>query len=196
MTAWVVFNIVAAYLLGSISSAILLSWALKSQDIREQGSGNPGATNVLRIHGKSAAAVVFLFDLLKGAIPVYCGYLLGFEPLVLGLVAISACLGHMYPLYFGFKGGKAVATALGAMMPIAWTLALALFATWILVFVTARISSLAAIITLLLAPLYTYLIKSQYTLAVALLSLLIIGKHRKNIVRLFKREEHAFRRNQ
>ncbi len=159
------------------------------QDIRQQGSGNPGATNVLRVAGKKAAAGVFLFDVLKGALPVYVGYLVGFSPLELSMIALSACLGHMYPVFFNFQGGKGVATAFGAMLPLDWWLTLCLFGTWVLVFACVRISSVAAILTLVLAPIYTFLIKPEYTAAVFLLCVLIIIKHKANIVRLLSKQE-------
>lgn len=189
MTTWVVFFIVGAYLLGSISSAVIITRFFVRSDIRQQGSGNPGTTNVLRIAGKKAAAMVFIFDVLKGALPVYSAFLMGFSPMVLSLVALSACVGHMYPLFFGFKGGKAVATALGAMMPLNGCLALCLLGTWIVIFAITRISSLAAISTLLLAPAYTFLFKPEYTYAVATLCALIILKHRSNIMRLLSKQE-------
>lgn len=195
MTYWMVFHIIAAYLLGSISSAILFTRFTKQTDIREVGSGNPGTTNILRIAGKKAALVVFVFDVLKGALPVYTGFLIGYPTYILSIIAVAACVGHMYPIYFNFKGGKAVATALGAMMPINWLLTLLLLSTWVSVFAIWRISSLAAICTLLLAPIYTYFIKPEFTLAVLTLCVLIILKHRKNITRLIKKEENKFKQS-
>jgi len=189
MITWIVLHIVAAYLLGSISSAILVTRLFLHTDIRAHGSGNPGATNVLRLAGKRAAACVFLFDVLKGTIPVYIGYLFNYPPLVLSLIAVSACIGHMYPVFFGFSGGKAVATALGAMMPLDWYLAIALLVTWLIIFAVARISSIAAIGTLIAVPIYTYLLKPEYTFAVAILCLLIIVKHKSNIARIINRQE-------
>lgn len=191
MTTWLVFFILIAYLLGSVSSAILATKFFVNKDIRQQGSGNPGATNVLRIAGKKAAALVFLFDFLKGAAPVYAGFLFGFEPLGLGTIAISACVGHIFPIYFGFKGGKGVATALGAILPLNWWLALCLVSTWALVFALSRISSLAAIFTFLLAPLFTYLFEPDYIIAVSLLCTLILSKHKSNFFRLFTKQEQT-----
>lgn len=195
MTTWVVFHIVGAYLLGSVSSAVLLTRVFLNTDIRDQGSGNPGTTNVLRTVGKKAAAGVFIFDVLKGAIPVYAGFLLGYEPLVLSAIALSACLGHMYPIFFAFKGGKGVATALGAMMPLNGYLAICLLSTWLVIFAITRISSFAAITTLLFAPIYAYLFKPEYTLAVSILCALIVLKHKSNIVRLLSKKEHKIRRS-
>jgi glycerol-3-phosphate acyltransferase PlsY len=177
--------IISAYLLGSISSAVLICRLLRLPDPRSVGSNNPGATNVLRIGGKKAAAAVLLCDMLKGTIPVWAGYFLKIDPLILGVVAIAACLGHMYPIFFHFKGGKGVATALGAIAPIGLDLTAMIMATWLFVAVIFRYSSLAAIVTVLLAPLYTWLVKPQYTLPVAMLCCLIILRHHQNIKRLF-----------
>jgi glycerol-3-phosphate acyltransferase PlsY len=177
--------IISAYLLGSISSAVLICRLLRLPDPRGVGSNNPGATNVLRIGGKKAAAAVLLCDMLKGTIPVWAGYFLKIDPLILGVVAIAACLGHMYPIFFHFKGGKGVATALGAIAPIGLDLTAMIMATWLFVAVIFRYSSLAAIVTVLLAPLYTWLVKPQYTLPVAMLCCLIILRHHQNIKRLF-----------
>ena len=190
MTTWLVFFILMAYLVGSISSAIIVTKLFVNQDIRQQGSGNAGATNVLRTAGKKAATLVFVFDLLKGAVLVYSGFLFGFEPLGLSAIAISACVGHIFPIYFQFKGGKGVATALGALIPLDWWLAFGLLATWGIVFALSRISSLAAIFTFLLAPIYTYFLDPEYTIAVSLLCLLILLKHKQNFVRLFAHEEN------
>ena len=118
MTPLIGIMMLAAYLLGSVSSAVLVSKLFRLPDPRLHGSGNPGATNVLRLGGKLPAILVLLFDILKGTIPVWGSYFLKIEPLFLGLIAICACVGHIFPLFFGFKGGKAVATAFGAMMPI------------------------------------------------------------------------------
>lgn len=180
---------IAAYFFGSISSAILICKLRGLPDPRTQGSKNPGATNVLRMSNKPTALAVLIFDVLKGAIPVYGAYKLGVEPLYLGFIAISACLGHMYPVFFNFKGGKAVATAFGALAPISWGFALALIVTWIFVAKTTRYSSLAAIVTVSLAPLYTWVLKPLYTNSVTMLAVLILFKHRDNIVRLLKGTE-------
>ncbi|MGY0583394.1 MAG: glycerol-3-phosphate 1-O-acyltransferase PlsY, partial [Paraglaciecola chathamensis] len=122
MTSLSILIFCSAYLLGSISSAVLICRMFALPDPRKAGSNNPGATNVLRIGGRLPAALVFIFDVLKGTIPVYVGYFLGLSPIALGLVGLAACLGHIFPLYFYFKGGKGVASAIGAMLPLGWEL--------------------------------------------------------------------------
>jgi len=181
--------ILVAYLAGSISSAVLVCRLRGLPDPRTAGSGNPGATNVLRIGGASSAAMVLFFDMLKGALPAYLAFRLGIDQVELGIIAIAACLGHIFPIFFKFKGGKGVATAFGAMAPIGHELALALMATWILMVLVSRYSSLAAIITAILAPLYTWFLDERFTIPVAMLSTLIVIRHRDNIHRLLKGEE-------
>lgn len=176
--------ITAAYLLGSISSAVLICRIYRLPDPRQHGSNNPGATNVYRLGGNVPAALVLICDLLKGTIPVWLGYYAGLAPLVLGFVGIAACLGHMYPIFFHFEGGKGVATALGGVLPIGLDLAALLIITWMITLKLRGYSSLAAIISVSLAPLYTWLIKPEYTLPVAMLSCLIIIRHQSNISRL------------
>ncbi|RUO60497.1 glycerol-3-phosphate 1-O-acyltransferase PlsY [Pseudidiomarina insulisalsae] len=184
MGGLIVLAIVVAYLFGSISSAVLICKLFGLPDPRQSGSNNPGATNVYRIGGKVPALLTLAFDVLKGMIPVWGSYFLGIPPLFLGMIAVAACLGHIFPLYFHFRGGKAVATALGAMFPVAWEMALLLIFTWLVVFRVSKLSSLAAIITVSLAPFYAYFIKPQYTVPVIMISLLIIWRHQANISRL------------
>ncbi|MCE2573481.1 glycerol-3-phosphate 1-O-acyltransferase PlsY [Motilimonas eburnea] len=189
MTATVIVFIFLAYLLGSVSSAVLICRLKKLPDPRQHGSNNPGTTNVLRLGGPQAAAWVLLADLLKGTLPVYCAYWAGFEPVYIGLVGVAACLGHIYPIFFHFKGGKAVATSMGAMLPLGMDIAGALVGCWLLVVALSGYSSLAAIITALLAPLFTYLIKPEYTLPVSMLGCLVILRHHENIARLYRGTE-------
>ncbi len=189
MTALSIAMIILAYLGGSISSAILIARLYRLPDPRENGSHNPGTTNVLRLGGRSAALWVLLCDMAKGTIPVYLAWYFQLTPFVLGLIGIAACLGHMYPLFFQFRGGKGVATALGTMMPIGFAMGGMMLATWILVLLLTGYSSLAALIAALLAPLYTYWLKPEYTLSVAMLSCLIIYRHHENIQRLLNGKE-------
>ena len=189
MTPLIGIMMLAAYLCGSISSAVLVSKLFRLPDPCLHGSGNPGATNVLRLGGKVPAVLVLVFDILKGTIPVWGSYFLKIEPLYLGLIAICACVGHIVPLFFGFKGGKAVATAFGAMMPIGLDLAGLLIGSWLVIVALSGYSSLAAILTVSLAPVFTWFIKPLYTIPVSMLSVLIILRHRENIVRLWQGKE-------
>lgn len=181
--------IVVAYIVGSISSAILICRVLDLPDPRTTGSQNPGATNVLRISNKTTAATVLLLDVLKGVIPVWGSYFIGLDPISLGFIALAACLGHMYPIFFQFKGGKAVATAFGVLLPIGIDLGILLILTWGIVAKSSKYSSLAAIVTVSLAPLYTWLLKPSYVFPVLMLSALIIFRHKDNIIRLVKGTE-------
>lgn len=178
-----------AYLFGSLSSAVVISQLFGLPDPRTAGSKNPGATNVYRLGGRIPALLVLVMDILKGTIPVYGSYFLGIEPIMLGIIAIFACLGHIFPLYFGFKGGKAVATAFGAMLPIGLDLAGLLILSWVVVVFLTGYSSLGALVAVSLAPLFTFLIKPLYTVPVAMLSLLIILRHKDNIARLLAGNE-------
>ena len=178
-----------AYLLGSISSAILICRMAGLPDPRENGSGNPGATNVLRIGGRWAALGVFVFDVLKGALPVWIGYRLGLTQFELGMVALGACLGHIFPIFFKFKGGKGVATAFGAIAPIAWGVAGSMLGTWLLVFLISGYSSLSAVIAALLTPFYVWYFRPEFTFPVALVCCLLVYRHHGNIQRLWRGQE-------
>jgi glycerol-3-phosphate acyltransferase PlsY len=189
MTALTILMFASAYLLGSISSAILVCRLFSLGDPRDQGSGNPGATNVLRLGGKFPAVLVLVFDVLKGTIPVWGSYYLGLEPIDLAFVAVFACIGHMFPIFFDFSGGKAVATAFGTILPLGLDIAALLIVTWGVIVRLTNYSSLAAILAVGLAPLITWMLKPEYTLPVAILSLLIILRHKANIVRLIQGKE-------
>ena len=177
---------VGGYLLGSLSSAILLARVMGLRDPREVGSGNPGATNILRYGGKKAAVSTLLGDMLKGLLPVLLARSLSDEPWVLALTAFGAFLGHLYPLYFGFKGGKGVATAFGVFLGLHAGLGLALLLSWIVVALLFRYSSLAALLTAVLAPVYAWwlLPHPSYVGTSLVIALLLIWRHRGNIRRL------------
>ncbi|EAS43540.1 glycerol-3-phosphate 1-O-acyltransferase PlsY [Photobacterium profundum] len=189
MTPLVLLIIIGAYLLGSISSAVLISRLYRLPDPRDSGSGNPGATNVLRLGGKSAASMVLVCDVLKGMLPVWLSYFLDINPFLLGIIGIAACLGHIYPIFFHFRGGKGVATALGALAPIGWDLSGMLIGTWLLTVFITGYSSLGSLITALVAPMLTWFVKPEYTMAVSMLSCLIVLRHHDNLRRLFDGKE-------
>ncbi|QZN94943.1 glycerol-3-phosphate 1-O-acyltransferase PlsY [Symbiopectobacterium purcellii] len=189
MSATALGMIIFAYLCGSISSAILVCRIAGLPDPRQHGSGNPGATNVLRIGGKTAAATVLVFDVLKGMLPVWGAYALGVTPLYLGITAIAACLGHIYPVFFRFRGGKGVATAFGAIAPVGWDLTGVMTVTWLLTVLLSGYSSLGAIVSALIAPFYVWWFKPQFTFPVAMLSCLILMRHHDNIQRLWRGQE-------
>jgi acyl phosphate:glycerol-3-phosphate acyltransferase len=135
-----------AYLLGSVSCAIITCKIMGLPDPREQGSGNPGATNVMRFGGRKAAGITLVGDFLKGFIPVYLANALSLPPLLQGLIGLAAFLGHLYPVFFGFKGGKGVATSLGVLLGFSWMLGVAVIGTWLAVYKLGKISSLSALI--------------------------------------------------
>lgn len=181
--------IIIAYFCGSLSGALIVSRMMHLRNPLEYGSHNPGATNMLRINGKLPAILVLVFDMLKGTIPVYIAYRIGISPFLLGMVGIAACLGHIFPCFFGFHGGKGVATALGMMMPIGLDFTGCFILTWLLALFVTGYSSVASIVGFLFAPLYVWIFKAELTLPVTMLSCVIIIRHSSNIMRLFKGEE-------
>ena len=189
MSLFALFYMIASYLIGSISSAILLCRLAGLPDPRSQGSGNPGATNVLRIGGKWWALGTLLGDMLKGTIPVWLGYYCGLTQFELGMVALAACLGHIFPIFFKFKGGKGVATAFGAIAPIGWSVCFSMFGTWLAVFLITGYSSLSAVVTALVVPFFVWYFKPEFTFPVALVCCLLIYRHHDNIQRLWRGQE-------
>lgn len=183
--------VLAAYLLGSISSAIIVCRLMGLPDPRTQGSNNPGATNVLRIGGKKAAAVTLLGDSLKGFLPVALCHLLDRPETVFAAVGAAAFLGHLFPAFFGFQGGKGVATALGVQFGLHWAIGGLVGATWLLMAKVAKVSSLAALISMILAPLYIWLIwPSTALLGMQFgITALLIWRHRSNIRDLLRGAE-------
>jgi len=180
-----------AYLFGSVSSAIIVCRLMKLEDPRKQGSGNPGATNVLRLGGKKAAAITLLGDALKGLIPVLVAKSMGVDSLLLSAVVFAAFLGHLYPIFFGFKGGKGVATSFGVSLGVAWLLGIAVLSTWLLVYKIGRISSLAALVAAVLTPVYVWLIVGDINLLIAfmMIAAILLWRHKSNIQRLLAGEE-------
>jgi glycerol-3-phosphate acyltransferase PlsY len=183
--------IAGTYLLGSLSSAIIVCRLLGLPDPRGEGSGNPGATNVLRIGGKKAAAITLIGDMLKGLIPVLIAKLLGATIAVQAMVAVAAFLGHLYPLFFGFRGGKGVATALGVLLGLHWPVGLLTIATWLVIAKLFKISSLAALLSILVTPLYIWWLIPERSLIIAMLFMgaLLFWRHRSNIQNLVKGTE-------
>ena len=183
--------IVGGYLFGSISSAIITCRVVGLPDPRSQGSGNPGATNVLRIGGKKAAAITLLGDMLKGLIPVLVAKFLGAGMAVQAATAVAAFLGHLYPVFFGFQGGKGVATLLGVLLGIHWPVGLLTVATWLLIARIFKISSLAALLSILVTPLYIWWLIPDRSLIIAMLLMgaLLFWRHRANIKNLMEGTE-------
>jgi acyl phosphate:glycerol-3-phosphate acyltransferase len=187
--------IVAAYLLGSIAFGILVSKLFGLPDPRTVGSGNPGATNVLRSGKKSAAALTLLGDVFKGWFPVWLALQSGMLMWVVSAVGLAVFFGHLYPIFYKFKGGKGVATALGVMLAISPMLGLAALLTWVVVFAISRYSSLGAIVAAALAPVYAWVLLSaykDYVITVLVMSLLLIWRHRTNIQKLLAGTEAGF----
>jgi glycerol-3-phosphate acyltransferase PlsY len=185
-----ILSCLAAYCMGSISSAVLVCRFMGLPDPRSQGSKNPGATNVLRLGGRKAAIITLLGDALKGFIPVLVAKLYHIEPEWMNLIMFSVFLGHLYPLFFGFQGGKGVATAVGVLLALSFPVGLLAIATWGITVYLARISSLAALLSAILAPLYALvLLGAVSALGVALMALLLIWRHRSNIQRLWQGTE-------
>ncbi|VAW79125.1 Acyl-phosphate:glycerol-3-phosphate O-acyltransferase PlsY (EC 2.3.1.n3) [hydrothermal vent metagenome] len=184
--------VLAGYLLGSLSSAIITCRLMGLPDPRSGGSGNPGATNVLRLGGKKAAAITLAGDMLKGLLPVLAVQALGADITVQSAVAVAAFMGHLYPVFFGFKGGKGVATVLGVLLGLHWPVGLMTIATWLVFAKGFKISSLAALIAILLTPLYILWLKPDeavFLAAVIFMGALLFWRHRSNIRNLLRGEE-------
>ena len=182
--------IVCAYLVGSLSFAVIVSRLMGLSDPRSYGSKNPGATNVLRSGHRAAAVLTLALDALKGYVPVmvalWYSARFGFGPTTIGLIGLAAFLGHLFPLFFRFQGGKGVATAAGVLMALNPLLGLATFATWLIVAFFFRYSSLASLVAAAFAPFYQLLIwgGSGLMLGIAVMSLLLVWRHSANIQKL------------
>lgn len=186
--------VVAAYLLGSIAFGILVSKLFGLPDPRTVGSGNIGATNVARSGKKSAALLTLLGDVFKGWFPVWLALQSGMLMWVVSAVGLAVFFGHLYPIYYRFKGGKGVATALGVMLAISPLLALAALVTWLSVFAVSRYSSLAAIAAAALAPVFAWFLLpyKDYVITVLVMSIFLIWRHRSNIQKLLAGTESGF----
>ncbi|MFV2059114.1 MAG: glycerol-3-phosphate 1-O-acyltransferase PlsY [Gammaproteobacteria bacterium] len=187
-----ILYIISAYLIGSVSSAIITCKLMSLPDPRSGGSNNPGATNVLRIGGKKAAAITLIGDMLKGYIPVQLAVIFSLNDYSIALIAVAAFLGHLFPVFFGFKGGKGVATMLGICFGFSPWVGLATAATWIVIAKVIRISSLSALISMLLAPVYVWFFISGNTailVASSVMTLILFWRHRSNIRNLITGKE-------
>ena len=186
------YFLIASYLLGSVSSAIIICRILGLPDPRTEGSKNPGATNVLRIGGKKVAAFVLIFDGLKGAMPVLLAHYFGLSLFELTIILLSAFLGHVFPIYYGFKGGKGVATYLGGLIGLNFFVGLTFSIIWLIVAKVIKVSSIEALTAPLLSPIYFYFITThdvKATLIIFLINLFIYFTHRENIRRIMNGEE-------
>jgi glycerol-3-phosphate acyltransferase PlsY len=175
--------IAGAYLIGSVSAAIITCRIMGLPDPRSSGSKNPGATNVLRLGGKKAAIITLLGDLIKGLLPVLVAQLMQLDMSIIALTGLAAFLGHLYPVFFGFQGGKGVATALGVYFGIAWQAGLLFVAVWLVVASISRISSLSALTATLFMPAFFYYFSGSLWVAgtTSVMAALIFWRHRSNI---------------
>ncbi len=182
---------VSGYLLGSLSAAIITCKVLSLPDPRSTGSNNPGATNVLRLGGKKAAAITLLGDMSKGLIAVLLARLLTEDSVLIYLAGLGAFLGHLFPVFFHFKGGKGVATALGVLMGTSWIVGLLAIATWLAIALTFRISSLAALITFTVTPFYLWMTTANddFVVGSIIISMLLFWRHKANIRNLLQGTE-------
>lgn len=178
--------ILIAYLLGSLASAIIVCRLMGMRDPRLDGSGNPGATNVLRLHGKKAGTLALAGDMAKGVIPVLAARYLDTSDTVVALTGLAAFIGHLFPVFFGFKGGKGVATLFGVLTAISWTVGLLFAFTWVTAAKLSGYSSLGGIVAALLAPVFALLLLPHpaYAAGIAIMSALLLWRHRGNIGRL------------
>ena len=187
MTNFIPIILIAiAYLMGSIASAILVCKLFGLDDPRSEGSGNPGATNVMRLHGKKAAILTLAGDLLKGVIPVLLAKVLGSSEIIIALCGLAAFLGHLFPIFFSFKGGKGVATLIGVLFATHWLLGLAYVFSWAFFALLFRYSSLAALLSAVLTPLYSWLILQNIYVLIchSVMAVLLLWRHQANIRKL------------
>lgn len=186
-----------AYLSGSLSAAVLVCKLMRLDDPRRHGSKNPGATNVLRLHGKKAAFLALFGDVLKGLLPVLLAQALAVPTQILALTALVAFLGHLYPVFFAFRGGKGIATCIGVLLGLHWPLGLAYIATWMLLAIVFRYSSLAGLGAALSLPVYVYRMQlgQEIMIAVVVMVLFMFWRHRSNIRKLLAGEEDKIGRS-
>ena len=183
--------IFSAYLLGSVSTAIIVCKILGLPDPRTGGSGNPGTTNVMRLYGKKAAFLTLVGDIFKGIIPVLLAKVIVDSEFIIIICGLATFLGHIFPIYFKFEGGKGVATLIGILFATHWLLGVSYIITWILSALIFRYSSLAALIAALPIPIYSYFIEhnNQYTIGFAVIAIILFWRHKPNIYNLLNGKE-------
>ena len=186
-----IIDVIVAYLVGSLSTAIIISRLFNLPDPRANGSKNPGATNMLRLAGKKYAVIVLIGDMLKGLLPLLLAHLLDSSPALLGFTCLAAVFGHMYPVFFDFKGGKGVATALGAFLGFHFVMGAVVIATWLLIANFSRYASLASIIAITFAPFYSLFVVGNLSafLPLICITIFVLYQHRDNISRLINGDE-------
>jgi len=200
MTSLEIILILAAYLIGSVSTAIITCKIMRLPDPRSEGSGNPGATNVLRVGGKKAAAITLFGDMLKGFLPMYAAQFFEIGYIAFALIGLAAFIGHLYPVFFGFKGGKGVATMLGVLFGIHWSVGLATALTWLIMAKGFKVSSLSALIATTLAPFYIFGLMSfvfyftmdqvlPLIITCSIMTVILFWRHRSNIQNLLSGKE-------
>lgn len=192
MNLFFILIIISSYCIGSISPAILICKLLHHPDPRYFGSKNPGTTNIVRMKKYNTAIIVLILDALKGAIPVWIS--LHYNTLLSpysNAIAISVCLGHMYPIFFKFRGGKGVATAFGAITIMGIDLFVVMISTWMIIFLLFKYASSASIITAIMIPFYAWYFHIQYFSPIIIISCFIIIKHISNMQRLWNRKENS-----
>ena len=203
MATYIVVTIIA-YLLGSISFSVIISKKIAGFDVREKGSGNAGSTNVLRSVGKKAAIITLVCDVLKGVLAVLVAYIVGLifkdsidRPLLVQLAGIAVIVGHTFPIFFGFKGGKGIATALGVLLITNWNIGLICLVFALVLMALTRVVSLGSIVAAVLFPVLVifmphtaYLIDGNYIVYSILIAMLVIFNHRENVKRLLEGKEN------
>jgi glycerol-3-phosphate acyltransferase PlsY len=173
-----------AYLLGSVNTAIIVCQIMKLPDPRAEGSKNPGATNVLRLAGRNVALIVLAADVLKGFVPVFIAGLISLSGFSLGFVALAATLGHVFPAFYGFKGGKGVATALGGIVGLSFPIGVVCGVVWGVTIYLTRYSSLSSLIAVSIAPILLLFIDPGYFIPTLAIAVLVAWRHLENIMRL------------
>ena len=183
--------VIISYLFGSLSAAVIVCKVMRLDDPRSQGSGNPGTTNVLRLHGKKAAAITLAGDVLKGLLPVLLVKILDAPVPVIALSALAAFSGHIFPVFFNFRGGKGVATLIGVLLGMYWMAGVAFITCWLVFAFLFRYSSLAALIAAALLPVITAFLQVPvyYIGSIVIMAIILFWRHRSNIKNLIAGKE-------